>query len=485
MVAVAGFHMGVSGQAAGRLVKCVARPGKCALVTSDGEPVPHFTSLDEGERWLAEQEAAQRGGFAGGSGDAGEGAREAFAPDSGVVVDAAGRFYWRDGREAKCVSGADVAGWDGGDGRSVDVIDGGGIYSLNADDGGACMLSGVNGGKVGGCFSAVDVYGCRLDEVTGGAILSSVGDYRRENTSAPTSRINALSDEATVMHLAAGCHVGSVTGRGSVMDVYGDVGSVSGRGRVTAVRDGGLVGGVVEDGVVGNVYGGGRVETVSGSGVVEVVGAGGTVDVVDGNGSVRCVTRGGRVDFLLGDAMLDSNEGVVGFVGSPAAPADGNGGAVLADNRVGGRVECVRAGGVVDENVGEVDTVLPGGAVNGLRGGGEVGSLLGRVGYVGGPDARVRAMGGSEGAWAEISLVRCSASVNEGEEMRVIPAVGFVGPYSRVSFETSSAEEALACIGRVDRGALEAGLVDIRYRGREGESLLPLLMEREGVSVGE
>ena len=63
--------------------------------------------------------------------------------------------------------------------------------------------------------------------------------------------------------------------------------------------------------------------------------------------------------------------------------------------------------------------------------------------------------------------------------------VGFVGPYSRVSFETDDAAEALACIGRVDRGALEAGLVDIRYGGRKGESLLPLLMEREGVSVGE
>ena len=95
----------------------------------------------------------------------------------------------------------------------------------------------------------------------------------------------------------------------------------------------------------------------------------------------------------------------------------------------------------------------------------------------------MRSMGGSEGKWAEISLIRCSASVNEGDEMRVIPAVGFVGPYSRISFETSSAEEALACIGRVDRGALEAGLMDIRYRGREGESLLPLLREREGVSV--
>ena len=464
----------------GKPGKCGAKKGQCPF----GADAPHFGSKREAEAAAEALIARESSGF---GGDVGEGAgvRDAFAPDSGFVVDAAGRFYWRDGREARCVSGADVSQWDGGDGRSVDVIDGGGIYSLNADDGGTCMLSGVNGGKVGGCFSAVDVYGCQLDEVTGGAILSSVGDYRRENTSAPTSRINTLSDEATVMHLAAGCHVGSVTGMGRVMDVYGDVGSVSGRGRVTAVRDGGLVGRVVEDGVVGNVYGGGRVETVSGSGVVEVVGAGGTVDVVDGMGAVHCVTRGGRVDRLLGDAMLDSNEGVVGFVGSPTAPADGNGVAVLADNRAGGRVECVRAGGVVDENVGEVDTVLPGGAVLGLRGGGEVGSLLGRVSYLGGPDAHVRSMGGSEGAWAEISLVRCSASVNEGDEMRVIPAVGFVGPYSRVSFETSSAEEALACIGRVDRGAMSAGLVDIRYRGRMGESLLPLLMRREGVSAGE
>ena len=123
--------------------------------------------------------------------------------------------------------------------------------------------------------------------------------------------------------------------------------------------------------------------------------------------------------------------------------------------------------------------------MNGLRGGGEVGSLAGRVGYLGGPYARVRNMGGREGKWAEISLVRCSASVNEGDGARERPVVGFVGPYSRVSFETSSAEEALACIGRVDRGALEAGLVDIRYGGRKGESLLPLLMEREGVSVEE
>lgn len=277
-----------------------------------------------------------------------------------------------------------------------------------------------------------------------------------------------------------------------VADVFGEVGLLLVGEAVPRVgergHDGEVCGGVPDgpsDGVVRNVAGGGHVESVTGHGVVELVKSGGSVGVVDGDGSVRCVAGGGRVDSLLGGASLDVNEGTVGFVGSYIAPADSNGGAVLADNRAGGRVERVRAGGVVDENTGEVDRVLSGGVVNGLRGGGEVGSLAGRVGYLGGPYARVRNMGGSAGKWAEISLVRCSASVNEGGGAREHPVVGFVGPYSRISFETSSAEEALASIGRVDRGALEAGLVDIRYGGRMGKNLLPLLMEREGVSVGE
>ena len=94
-------------------------------------------------------------------------------------------------------------------------------------------------------------------------------------------------------------------------------------------------------------------------------------------------------------------------------------------------------------------------------------------------------MRGSAGEWAEIDTIGRSASTRFRVVERSRPVVGFVGPYSRVSFETDDAAEALACIGRVDRGALEAGLADIRYGGRKGESLLPLLMEREGVSVGE
>lgn len=363
-----------------------------------------------------------------------------------------------------------------GDGHGVDVADVGGSHALNADTGSVDTVARVNGGVVEGDFSAEGMFGVRLDEVTGDAEIGGLNGLTEADGTVRQSRITLVSGDASVSRVDADSAIGRVTG-----------------GNVWAVSDGGLVSFVSHGGCVDNVLSGGRVGAVEGGGVVNLVnGKGATVGLVDGGGVdgasggvVRRVSGGGRVEHLLGASSLDVNEGVVGFVGSPTAPADGNGGAVLADNRAGGRVECVRAGGVVDENLGEVDTVLSGGVVNGLRGGGEVGSLLGRVGYLGGPDARVRVMGGSEGAWAEISLVRCSASVNEGEEMRVIPAVGFVGSYSRVSFETSNAEEALACIGRVDRGALEAGLVDIRYRGREGESLLPLLREREGVSVEE
>lgn len=457
----------------GKPGKCVAPAGRCPF----GGDAPHFGTKREAEAAAEALIEREMTGFAGGSGDADDGVRDAFAPDCGFVVDAAGRFYRDNGEDVTSVCGVDVAQWGSSRDDFVDVIDGGGEYALNADAGSAGAVARVNGGVVEGDFSAESMFGVRLDEVTGDAEIGGLNGLVETDGTVRQSRITLVSGDASVSRVGDYSEIGRVAG--------GEVGVVADGGLVSFVSHGGCVDNVLSGGRVSAVEGGGVVNLVKGSGVVAVVGAGGTVAEVDDIGIVHSVARGGRVDRLLGASLLESNEGVVGFVGSPTAPADGNGGAVLADNRAGGRVECVRAGGVVDENLGEVDTVLSGGVVNGLRGGGEVGSLAGRVGYLGGPDARVRSMGGSEGAWAEISLIRCSASVNEGDEMRVIPAVGFVGPYSRVSFETSNAEEALACIGRVDRGALEAGLVDIRYRGRDGESLVPLLMEREGVSVEE
>lgn len=322
----------------GKPGKCGAKKGQCPF----GADTPHFGTKREAEAAAEALIARESSGF-GGDGDAGVGVRDAFAADGAFVVDAAGRFYWRDGEVATCVSGVDVSRWDGSGDSIVDIVDGGGVYALNADSGLAHVLSDVNGGTVGGHFEAVGVYGCQLDEVTGDAALNNVGDYRRESASAPVSSVNVVSGNGSILRLSYGCRVGSVTDNGKVRDVYGgNIGEVSGRGCVNTVQDGGLVGSVVENGVVSNVYSGGRVERVSGRGVVENVKGGGSVDVVDGNGTVRGVARGGRVEYLLGASSLDANEGVVGFVGSPTAPAEGGYGASLADNRAGGRVECVR-----------------------------------------------------------------------------------------------------------------------------------------------
>ena len=492
----------------GKPGKCSAGAGKCPF----GADAPHYGTKREAEAAAEKFLAASASGFSV-SIQAACGFREAFPGDDAFMVDAAGRFYRRDGNEATVVTGDSVERWDGASGRTVDIVNGGGVHELNVDDGYVRSVFGVNGGVVGGGFRANRVLGCWFDEVTGEATLSEVGGDRNESSREAASRINVLSGDARVLSLASNCHIGSVADNSKVNGVYGgSIGVVSGHGSVNIVQDGGRVSSVVDGGsvnrvegdgatvgfiggglgvgerggVVYRVHSGGHVETVAGRGAVEVVGPGGSVDTVDGKGRVQTVTSGGRVDFVLGDATVDCNEGVVCFVGAPVASDSGGGGkygATLGDNRATGRVECVRSGGVVLENMGMVDLVSPGGTVERVCDDGVVRSLSGVVRSVSGPSARVEAMSGSEKAWASIGLVRASASANEGDGARERPVVGFVGPYSRVSFETSSAEEALACIGRVDRGALEAGLVDIRYRGRMGESLLPLLMEREGVSV--
>lgn len=125
-----------------------------------------------------------------------------------------------------------------------------------------------------------------------------------------------------------------------------------------------------------------------------------------------------------------------------------------------------------------------GGMVERLANGGVVGSLSGRVMVVDGTSSRVDAMSGRENAWAEIDSVTYHATEQIGYGRRDKPVVGRLGPYSRVHFESGNARDVLASIGRVDRGALEAGLVDVTF-GSGRESLLPLLREREGVSVEE
>ena len=489
--------------------KCVAPAGRCPF----GADAPHFGTKREAEAAAEALIEREMTGFAGGSGDADDGVRDAFAPDCGFVVDAAGRFYRDNGEDVTCVRGADIAQWDGGHNSLVDIIDGGGEYALNADAGGADTVARVNGGIVDGDFSAEGMYGVRLDEVTGNAEIGGLNGLVEADGSVRQSRIALVSGDASVSRVGDYSSIGRVVG-GDVWRVEGgNVYFVSNGGRVEDVLSGGRVGavesgGVVnwvngEDSSVGVVMGGmgsgdrpGIARSVGNGGVVEHVGErgivgevqdGGTVGEVSGEGSVQRVKSGGRVDAVVKNAVVGDNEGVIGFVGSPTVPssaADGadEPGAWLAHNRSGGVVEQVRAGGRVQENAGTVEAVSSGGIVERLADGGEVGSLHGRVSFMEGTVSQVKSMSGRENAWAEIGSVGHFATVQRGH--RGHPVVGRLGPYSRVHFESGNAREVLASIGRVDRGALEAGLVDVTF-GAGRESLLPLLMEREGARVGE
>lgn len=495
----------------GKPGKCSAKTGACPF----GADAPHFGSKREAEAAAEELIARESSGF-GGDSVADAGVRDAFAPDSGFVVDAAGRFYRDNGEDVTCVSGADIAKWDGGDNGLVDIIDGGGSHALNADAGGAGAVTRVNGGIVEGDFSADAMFGVRLDAVTGDAEIGGLNGLVEADGTVRQSRITLVSGDASVSRVDADSAIGRVTG-GNVWAVSdgGLVHFVSHTGRVEDVLSGGRVGaveggGVVnwvngEDSSVGVVMGGmgsgekpGIVRSVGNGGVVEHVGErgivgdvqdGGTVGEVSGEGSVQRVKSGGRVDAVVKNAIVGDNEGVIGFVGSPAAPSSaGEGadepGAWLATNRYGGVVEQVRGGGRVQENAGTVEAVSSGGIVERLADGGEVCSLHGRVSFMEGTVSRVESMSGRESAWAEIGSVDYHATEQIGDGRRDKPVVGRLGPYSRVHFESGNARDVLASIGRVDRGALSAGLVDVTFGSRR-ESLLPLLREREGVSVEE
>ena len=73
---MAGFHVGVRGKAAGRVVRCSAKAGACKLMGADGAPTPHFASPAEGEAFLADRDAASRGGFTVRAGGGSERTRE-------------------------------------------------------------------------------------------------------------------------------------------------------------------------------------------------------------------------------------------------------------------------------------------------------------------------------------------------------------------------------------------------------------------------
>ena len=220
------FRIGVRGKAAGRVVACDAKPGGCTLVGADGALVQYFASLGEGGRWLAERDAASRGGFTGSAVSAG-----GAGVVSGVVGD--GRVVsWDDARA--CVgtvsvpNGALVLGLSAAWGARARLVRGlvgaepfGGLWLVPA--GGRAFGDDVS---VRGLCVVEDARDVLFQHVTGGAAVGEARGVRFE-------RVYAGGMVGEAKH----CFVGSIGG--------GEMcGGVPGGGGVSVVTDGSVVGAV-------------------------------------------------------------------------------------------------------------------------------------------------------------------------------------------------------------------------------------------------
>ena len=374
---VAGFHVGVRGKAAGRVVRCGAKPGGCRLTGADGELTPHFASVAEGEAFLAEQEAAQRGGFTAGAGD-GE-AKTATLTEcgdgSGLAVDAAGRWY----RDDELVENMVEA-----------VRDDGETVVLTGDDGVSVVSDGntniyVRGGSFGdlinvGYHSDYDTedeimsvvndarvdraFGLVVSQVGGDASIRVMGDYvepgnpthvtpsyvedlwnrasvgvasgetkivsmmgeARVGMLTGKARVGQMSGESRINTVESGGGVNYMLGRAHVGEVrshrredgymeHGRIGTMTGEASVEIVRDSGFVGEVRERASVHGVFSGGRVMEVKDDARVNMVVSGGVVEHVTDNARVGEVWRGGGVDKVDGKGAAVMNVGSGGRVG--------------------------------------------------------------------------------------------------------------------------------------------------------------------------
>ena len=371
---VAGFHVGVRGKAAGRVVRCGAKPGGCRLMGADGEPVPHFASLSEGEAFLAEQEAAQRGGFTASVGEAP--VLTACGDGSGLAVDAAGRWY-RDGAlvggMVEAVREDDetvvLAGDDGvsvvSDGNTNIYVRGGSFGDLvnvgyhtdyGYDDE---IMSVVNDARVDRAFGLV------VSQVGGDASIGVMGDYvypgnpthvtpsyvedlwnrasvdvvsgetkivsmmgdARVGTLGGKARVGQMSGESRINTVESGNGVNYMSGRAHVGEVrshrredgymeHGRIGTMTGEASVEIVRNSGFVGEVRERASVHGVFSGGRVMEVKDDARVNMVVSGGVVEHVTDNARVGEVWRGGSVDKVDGKGAAVMNVGSGGRVGT-------------------------------------------------------------------------------------------------------------------------------------------------------------------------
>ena len=288
---MAGFHVGVRGKAAGRVVRCSAKPGGCRLMGADGAPVPHFASVAEGEAFLAERDAASRGGFTG-SVSVGAGSPASVGDGRGIA--------WDDARA--CVgtvsvpNGALVVGPPADSGAPARLVRGLVGSERFGDDwrvpvGGRAFGDDVN---VQGLCVVEDARDVLFTHVTNGALVGEARGVRFEHVYA-----------GGMVGEAKHCFIGSVGG-GEVFP------GVPGGGSVSIVSDGSVVGTVAGDEYgqahVGRVEGGSHVSAVLADGSVDSVSGGSRVDLIEGAGgavaTVGVVDLSGRVGVVGGGARV-------------------------------------------------------------------------------------------------------------------------------------------------------------------------------------
>lgn len=375
-----GFHVGVRGNAAGRVVRCGAKPGTCRLMGADGAPVPHFSSVEEGEAFLAERDSSSRGGFTAGAGD-GEAKAPALAEcgdNSGLAVDAAGRWY-RDGAlvenmvEAVTEGGEPFVLTDENFHGSI-VSDAETDVQIHAGDVGdlinvGCYSDDMNTSMIGGDATVKRALGVNVDYVGDDARVNLLTDYMEPGDSAvlemtasqvvdvrdralidevggetrivsmmDDARIGVLAGESSVVEMSGMSRIGEVDSRAGVDYMVGDsrIGKVRGRAsmirensHVRVVHDGGFVEEVHDNASVKFVIERGRVKDVYENGRVEIVRRGGSVGSVNGEGAmVVSVGGGGAVERVRDGAT-------VWEVGDYLAPDRATVGSVDESSRIG------------------------------------------------------------------------------------------------------------------------------------------------------
>ena len=271
---MAGFHVGVRGNAAGRVVRCGAKPGSCRLVGADGELTPHFGSVAEGEAFLAERDAVSRGGFTGSVASVGAGSTASVGDGRGIA--------WDDARA--CVG-------------TVSVPNGTLVVGPSAD-------SGVPARLVRGLTVVEDAQSVLFQHVTGGALVGEARDSRVEHVYAGGSVgeakhcfIGSVGGGEVSPGAPGGGSVSIVTDGSAVGCVAGDE---YGRAHVGRVEGGSHVSAVLADGSVDTVCGGSRVDLIEGA-----YGVPAEIGVVDLSGRVGVVGGGARVGFTVDADSVD------------------------------------------------------------------------------------------------------------------------------------------------------------------------------------